>query len=87
MSFSLILMRRDSLQSVLRPPLGVVLLLIGDVLEHPAQIVLPKAHHPVPSLPVQLLSSELGIQIMGAGPLELLDQLADGHTRLNVTAR
>jgi hypothetical protein len=62
----------------------VVSLLILDVPNHRRQISASEADHPVASLPAELISTAQAVHLMGAGPLDLPDELTRADLRLNL---
>jgi hypothetical protein len=62
----------------------MVLLLVGDLMQNPFQVIPSKTDHTIPSLPIQELPAPGPIDFMGATALHLPDKSADCHKGLDV---
>ena len=79
-----IIIRRRPFKSIMHPAGGMMLFLIRDVVEHPAELLLAEADDAEAALPFEDFVARLMIDVERAAPLEFTHDVADADERLDV---
>jgi hypothetical protein len=65
-------------------PFRMMFLLIGDVLQHPSELLSAEADDAISALPLEHRSAGLLVDLMGARAFQILDQIADANQRFDI---
>ena len=58
--------------------------LMSNVVQHPWQLLLAKAHYAETALPLKPFHARLLVDLMGTGALQIANEFADAYLRLNL---